>query len=393
MAKYLKFLLSDYRKASRDKREVSLVRELGVDVAVFGNGAQKGSYIYNGVEVAEEPTYKKSRLGALNHFVSFIQRIRMLQEYEFDVLSCHDITALAIGFLVSRHRHPKPVLVYDAHEFEIGRTASRNKAVVLFISKLERFLVKKCAFTIVVNDSIADEMTKTHRLDERPVVVRSTPNLWNYEGAEVASNRNQFCDELGVDPDEAFIIMYHGAVVPGRGIETVIRTVSQDSSLRAVIMGDGAESYLASLHSLSETSGAAPRVLFRPAVPREHLEAYVAAADVGMVTVEAVSRSYYYMLPNKFFENVQAEVPIVASAFPETTRLVRKYDIGELCDPSDVASVAAAISRIRSNPARRALIKSNLRRAKCELCWEEEKKVLAVAFRKVFEKIGTQKAT
>ena len=143
--------------------------------------------------------------------------------------------------------------------------------------------------------------------------------------------------------------------------------------------------FLHPLRALAETSGAAPRVLFVPAVPRDVLEGFVAAADVGMVTVEAVSKSYYYMLPNKFFENVQAEVPVVASDFPETGRLVREYGIGELCDPSDVSAMAACVRRLRDDPARYARAKSNLRRAKRDLCWEREKAVLEEAYKAVFD--------
>lgn len=240
--------------------------------------------------------------------------------------------------------------------------------------------MRRCAFTIVVNDSIADEMVRVHRLSERPVVVRSTPYLWERDESAARAARESFCSELGVDPDEAFLVMYHGGVVRGRGIEQVIRAAAADTAVCAVVMGDGDASYLAELKELAESGGAAARVAFRPAVAREGLEAWVAGADVGMVVLENVCMNHYFTLPNKFFENVQAETPIVASDFPETSRLVERYGIGLTCDPSDVAEIASCIERLREDRDLYGECKRNLEAAKRELCWERERIVLEAAY-------------
>ena len=88
------------------------------------------------------------------------------------------------------------------------------------------------------------------------------------------------------------------------------------------------------------------------------------------------------MLPNKFFENVQAETPIVASDFPETSRLVERYGIGLTCDPSDVAEIASCIERLREDRGLYGECKSNLKAAKRELCWERERDALEEAYAK-----------
>lgn len=275
--------------------------------------------------------------------------------------------------------------MYDAHELEIGRATGgrRGRLGTWWVTRLERFLMRRCAFTIVVNDSIADEMARVHGLSERPVVARSTPYLWQRDEAAVRAARESFCSELGVDPDEAFIVMYHGAVVRGRGVEQVLEAAALVPQAGCVVLGDASPSYLDELRALAEGLGIEGRVAFRPAVPREGLEACVAAADVGMVTCQAVSRSYYLMLPNKFFENVQAETPIVASDFPETSRLVERYGIGLTCDPSDAAQIASCIERLRTDEALYGECKANLGAAKRELCWERERGALEEAYAKV----------
>ena len=48
--------------------------------------------------------------------------------------------------------------------------------------------MRRCAFSIMVNDSIADEVQKIHALKQRPVVIRSTPYCWELDEAEIERN-------------------------------------------------------------------------------------------------------------------------------------------------------------------------------------------------------------
>ena len=388
MAIKLVKILGNFDTASRDKRELSVVEQLGMETLVLGVGTRCFTYS-DAIEVKETPTVKKYQSRVINHALSYAKRLREIRNTPADIFSCHDLINLSMGYLATLLRRPKPKLVYDAHEFEIGRATGgrRGRLGVWWVTHLERFLMRRCAFSIAVNDSIADEMVRVHRLSERPVVVRSTPYLWERDEAAVRAARESFCSELGADPDEAFVVMYHGAVVRGRGVEQVIEAASLAPKVSCVVLGDGDASYLDELRALAKGFGVEGRVLFRPAVPREGLEAFVAAADVGMVACQAITRSYYLMLPNKFFENVQAETPIVASDFPETSRLIERYGIGLTCDPSDLGQVVDCIERLRTDKDLYGECKSNLKAAKRELCWERERKGLEHAYRNLAETI------
>jgi len=292
-----------------------------------------------------------------------------------------------MGWMSILGRRKHPLLVYDAHELETGRNmngAERGKASTALIARLERFLMRRCAFTIAVNDSIADEMLAVHGLpgSMRPVVVRSTPSYWEYDAEAVARNRAGFCRELGVDPDTAFLAMYHGGLMPDRGIEQIIEAVSRVEDCRLVVMGNGDDAYAGELRALADACGVADRVLFHPAVDRGVLESHVAAADVGLALIQNVARSYYLSLPNKFFENIQAEVPIIASNFPEMSYLVEEYGIGLTANPCEISEIAACLERMRDDAALRQSCKEGLKEAKRDLCWEREQAVLRDAYGK-----------
>ena len=71
---------------------------------------------------------------------------------------------------------------------------------------------------------------------------------------------------------------------------------------------------------------------------------------------------------------------IIGSEFPEISKIVNKYDIGLLVNPENVDEIADAIEDMRTNSKMYTRFKTNLKKAKEELCWENESKVLAEAY-------------
>ena len=91
------------------------------------------------------------------------------------------------------------------------------------------------------------------------------------------------------------------------------------------------------------------------------------------------------MLPNKFFENIQSETPIICSDFPAVAPIVKEYGIGLTCDPTDLDQLNACVEKMRTDKVFYAQCKENLKKAKKDLCWENEKKALKDAYRAVLE--------
>ena len=149
-------------------------------------------------------------------------------------------------------------------------------------------------------------------------------------------------------------------------------------------MGNGDDAYAGELRALADACGVADRVLFHPAVDRGVLESHVAAADVGLVVLQNVTKNHFFTLPNKFFENIQAEVPVIAANFPELSRIVGEYGIGLTVDPHDIDAIASSLERMRDDAALRQSCKEGLKEAKGDLCWEREQAVLRDAYGKAF---------
>lgn len=178
----------------------------------------------------------------------------------------------------------------------------------------------------------------------------------------------------------SYLIMYHGGVMPGRGIERLIEAVSRLNGVGLVILGNGSVNYLSSLKEMTKENEVDDKVLFHSAVSISKLWQYVGAVDVSMAPIELVVKNHYYSLPNKFFESIQSLTPIIASKVPEMERIIEQYQIGLTCKPGDVEDICRCIEKMRTDKKFYTRCKKNLGLAKQELCWENEKKILEKAY-------------
>jgi glycosyltransferase involved in cell wall biosynthesis len=118
------------------------------------------------------------------------------------------------------------------------------------------------------------------------------------------------------------------------------------------------------------------RVIFLGQVPMEHLHEYTQSADLGLSIEKNVSLNYYFCLPNKFLDYIQANVPVLVSPFPEMKSIVDAYQIGEFIESHDAVILAAQLDRLLSDVDKLTRFRKNLLIAAEELCWEKEERVL-----------------
>lgn len=390
--KVVKFLLSDILFASRNKREISVLQEIGCDVIVLCVGektekitTKSGLLIYK-IEKLRLSITQPRLIRAIKIIRKWISLARLLKTFQAECVSCHDLNALFIGWMSTwfTPKNKRHLLVYDSHEFEAGRNTGgkRSKLKLLFIIHLERFLMKKTAFNMMVNDSIAEEVLKLHHLKERPIVVKNVTSYWDIDKCVCKQRRKELLQKIHV-AESTFLLMYHGGITSGRGIDNLLRAAALIENIAVVVLGYGDADYMIKLRSLIDELHIEKKVVFLTAVQHSELWQYVGAADAGIVTIENTCLSYYYSLPNKLFENIQAETPVIGSNLPEISRVINNYKIGLCCDSGNVDEMAFVINEMRNNKKLYSFFKQNLKKAKRELNWENEKEVLINAYNNI----------
>lgn len=387
LMKVLKICINEWKNASRDERELSLCKEMGMDVVVIAKGSQTGKPVWDNVDgfkvfrISARPMGTSVPL-ALNRVVSIFLWAHYAKQLHADIISGHDYSGLFIGWLSNMFRLRKAKLVYDSHELEYARNVQRSKIQTIIVKILERFLIKRSVFTIIPCDSAADELKQIYHLKNRPIVVRSTPEYHNIDEKKKNLIRTQYIDYFEEKID--FIVMYHGGIMENRGIEQIIDAVSMMPTVGLVILGDPQrKEYLEAIIERIHTNKLEDRVYYHKAVPHSELFNYVAAADVGMATIIPKTKSYYYCLPNKFFENIQSLTPIIINDLPEMKRIVTKYNIGIVTEGMNSVNIMDAIKKMKNNKSDYQIYKTNLQKAKEELCWESEKEILRKAYAEI----------
>ena len=91
-----------------------------------------------------------------------------------------------------------------------------------------------------------------------------------------------------------------------------------------------------------------------------------------MNTVQNTSLSYYYCFPNKLFEYIQAQLPILTNDLPDCAALVKENQIGHVIKDYSISGFQTAIDEMLQLPLED--FQKGLKMLKPVLHWEEEVK-------------------
>ncbi len=379
-------------------RELLAAKEAGFEIYVLsgliefkGEALTIKDYIDdNNFKISYLTLPKWKRIFLFSMLRQYFTIAKVIKSYYVDVISGHDIYALTMAYLstIFMKKSKNPILVYDSHEFEIVINDKRSKLEHFIILHLERFLARRCKINIMVNNSIANEVQKIHKLKEKPLVVRSIPNYWEIDKDVIKARREEILNKLNADKN-SFVAIYHGMIMPHRGIEQAIEAISKSKDIFFVVMGKALnENYLQKVLNQVKENNFEDRFLLLPPMPADRIWEYTGACDIGIMLIQCTVKSYELCLPNKFFETLQSETPILASNFIEMRNLIREYNIGEVCNPRDLNDICDKLIQMKTNKEKYKAYKANIKIAKIELCWENEKHVFLNAFKGLYSEMN-----
>lgn len=298
-------------------------------------------------------------------------------ENKVDVVHCHDLNTLKIGIEIKKRTGAK--LVYDSHELYLhkNRLVPASKFKVNYLKKLEAEGMKIADKVITVGDCIAEWMGNEYKV-EKPEVVINAPEFRLAERSDEIDLRKI----IGV-PDHLTLMVYSGSITFNRGVENIIRAVAKVPEVYFVMMGFSTDQFKQSLVDLIKEEQVGDRVSFFGPVAHNEVSTFLSSADFGVAPIMNICLSYYYCAPNKLFEFVQASLPVLASNFPEMSKVVNDYNIGFTFDPADVADIAAAISKMISDKASQSVFRKNTAKAAVRFQWKNEEQKLLDIYTKI----------
>ncbi len=289
----------------------------------------------------------------------------------YDVLVANDLDTLLATYLAAKIRNKK--VVYDSHEFFtevpelIGRNFARNSWLAI-----ECWILPKLKHTYTVCQTIADEYMRLYHVDM--LIVRNIPisnQMVHFDAPDL--KKTHFGNKK--------IILYQGALNVGRGIEYVIEAMKYTQNAVFVLIGDG--DITQKLKDLSKKFEVENKVFFLGKIPFERLYSYTIQADIGICLQEDTGLSYRYVLPNRLFDYIHANLPVLCSQLPELQSIVSKYEIGILTESTNAKEISELITKMLNDNELRKFWKTNLRLSAQELTWENEEKKLETIYGKL----------
>ena len=150
----------------------------------------------------------------------------------------------------------------------------------------------------------------------------------------------------------SFTVGFLGTLKPWHGLPVLADAVTalhrSAPKVRLLIVGDGPER--ASLETDLAARGLRDAARFTGSVAPEEVPGLLASMDVG---VAPYREGDFYFSPLKVYEYMAAGLPVVASGIGQLSTLIRDGSTGILCPPGDVRALAAALDRLRTDPALR----------------------------------------
>lgn len=280
----------------------------------------------------------------------------------------HDLNTAYAALAAAKFRGSH--LVVDFHEWfsENVHWNSKESAWVPFpadwrsdLQKLESLFLADASATVTVCNSIADAM-EAELGGRRPIVVRNIPDLDILPTRQYLPLKKQ----LGL-PEAAFVLLWQGGTGPTRFIEPIIEALVHAPECIFVIRGPSLDLFGPEYEALALSLGVEKRLMLLPPVPSRDVVAAARGADAGIWTLPALCRNFTLALPNKIFEYLAANLPVLVAHYPEAKRLVLENDVGLVFDPYDPRSIAESINCLMQDQEKRAVFSANTEKALAKL--------------------------
>jgi glycogen(starch) synthase len=319
----------------------------------------------------------------VRHGLQAWQIVHALSETQARAYHAHDLPALILVTLALMLHHKRAVLIYDAHELYLFQAPYHSRLAnawhrltrPLFMC-LEKRLVRRADAVLGLAEARTRLLARWYGIP-RPAVIQ---NALDPVSGDVPAPV-----DLRRVVGEGRRCVVHTGDIDGRrrAVTELVRAVAllpEDVAL--VFLGQGESA--GTVRALAEACGIGERVFIVPPVAPEQVAVTIRSADVAAILMRTESWNTRAGLPNKLFEAVGAGVPVLASDMFVLRRVVRRYDLGLLCDQDNPASIAGALCRMLV-PEAQTHYREQVQAAQHDLNWQIEAEKLRAVYGRVLE--------
>ena len=168
--------------------------------------------------------------------------------------------------------------------------------------------------------------------------------IYNYSNVDLSESRKK----------KSSIVFIGGSRL---GVEDQLINISEKCNLQPVIIG---------------FQGSKPGIIYLGFLKKEKYRTELKSHKLGLFSYEVNCKNTYLATPNKIFQYLQAEIPIISIDTPGT-KIITKYNIGEVFEIKNDIDLRNKVNKILNNYD--YYIK-NIKKCKQELSWENQENKL-----------------
>ena len=363
-------VINDLVTDNRVNKTCMALIECGYDVTLVGRKLSNSLPIPNW-------TFKTIRLkmifkkGPLFYFFFNLRLFFVGLINKTDLFYANDLDTLAPMFLLSKLK--KKPLIYDSHELFCEVPELKSSRIKKSIwQKLEGYIIPKLKTCITVSDSIAKIYEAKYNVPF--YIIR---NISDFDQSFIPKSRVQ----LSLPEDKKIILLQGAGINVDRGAEELIDAMEfvQNAVLYIIGSGDVWENLK---QKVSFNKSIQNKVVLINKLPKSELINYTFNADLGLSIDKNSNLNYLYSLPNKIFDYIQAEIPILASRLPEIENIILQYKIGDFIDDHNPKTIANKLNEMLYSQ-QLSSYKKYLAIAKKEITWKSEKEKLLTIIKNI----------
>lgn len=216
--------------------------------------------------------------------------------------------------------------------------------------QMERYLMRR-ADLVVVNDPNRAMFFKTYyNLKQLPLVVRTAlPRDFPFGQFDVEKRKKYLIKSgISVNSEYAKVCLHIGPYSHKRCSDTLLQSFNilpENYILLFTGYEPGSSSYyilldLIKKYSLNGRVGILPRLSY------SELFDLIAQVDVGFLLYPDDDLGNFYQTPGRLTEYIGSGVSVIASNFPSLEITIKRYNLGEVCNPYDSNSIAENIIKV-----------------------------------------------
>jgi glycosyltransferase involved in cell wall biosynthesis len=284
---------------------------------------------------------------------------RRIRKKSYDWIVVEDLKLLPLAFRV---RGTSQIL-FDAREYYTRQFEDHPLWKILelpYRNYLCQNYLNKCDHILTVSEGLKSEYNREYKIN--PIVVRSTPVSESVKVKKTAL---------------PIRLVHHGNANENRNLSKMVDVFSKlkdHFTFDFYLTGNQTE-----IQKLKCLTAKYPRIQILNPVSPELLIQTLNKYDIGFYYLLPNGFNLKHCLPNKFFDFIQARLPVAIGPSPEMKDLIRKYDCGFVAKEFSVESMAHTLNKLKISDI--DIAKENSERASKKLCWEEEAQKLKAIFK------------